>query len=88
MAAKPTPEAMLDAILSRVPALRAAGVSELSVGGVSLKLAAPVVVDPLPVASVTAQDVSAPALDDPESYGLPPGSQVPGFKHRRRNEEP
>lgn len=77
----PTPAELLDLIADRAPALRRAGVTELELDGFSIKLAPH---EPEQIQHEATESEQSPArpqslLDDPESYGLPPGSQVPGF---------
>lgn len=71
--------ASLDAIAGRAAALRDAGVREISIDGVVVKIAAPeppiVVAD----ANATAKPRNMSPSHDPETYGLPPGSDVPGL---------
>lgn len=73
-------------IVEAAPGLRQAGVTEIQLEGLAVKLA------PHVDESVVAhQQAPAPAplslLDDPESYGLPPGSPVPGFAALRDKRE-
>jgi hypothetical protein len=73
--------AVLDAIAGRATALRDAGVREVSVDGISVKLAAP---EPK-VSLVDTKSQPQPqntrpgVAEDPGTYGLPPGSPVPGI---------
>lgn len=84
MPSKPTPEETLDAILSRVPRLRAAGVTELTVGGVSVKLGASVPDEPDTASDTASPPLTPDPLNDSETYGGAPGSPAPGLKHRQR----
>lgn len=83
-----TPESTtLDEILARAPQLRAAGVLELTVAGVSLKLGPVESEAPAPVEQSPSMDVNAPPLADGETFGYAPGTPAPGFKHRRKQED-
>lgn len=64
-------------VVKRAPALRDAGVLELAIGEVSMKFAPAVVYQP----DVTIDEPDpepVDALSDPATYGLPPGSRLPG----------
>lgn len=83
-----TPE-MLDALLERLPQLRAHGVTHVSVdpasGAVSM-LIAPKLPDPV-VASEG--EKAAQVYDDGSTFGLPPGTPMPrSFRERRASMAP
>lgn len=80
-----SPAAWLTLLVDRAPALRAAGVLDLSIGGVSVRLAPH---EPPPAAPDPRERVEEPAnaLDDELTYGRRPGSGVPGFPRRRHEE--
>ncbi len=68
-------DALIDLIISRAPALIAAGVTSLSMDGLAVMLAPP----PAPAAHV--DEPSAPTqhidpMQDPATY---PGGRIPGF---------
>lgn len=83
MADQPLAE-VLALLVERAPALREAGVLELEHGSLKVRLAphvdTSVSADPGPREEL-------PPLEDPESYGLPPGSPVPGFAALRKRRQ-
>ncbi len=67
----------IDLVLAKAPALRAAGITDISAQGYSASISSAL---PIPMGAIDASDVaSAPpdALHDPASY---PNGQVPGFE--------
>lgn len=85
---KPNPAEWLALIADKAPALRKAGVTELVLDGVSVRLAP--YVDPetqaqAPTQPQTREDLDP--LDDPETFGLPPGAPVPGFAALRERQK-
>ena len=80
-----TPADWLALIVAQAPALREAGVLDLMLHGVSIRLAPH---EPPPAASTARERVEEPAnaLDDELTYGRRPGSGVPGFPRRRHEE--
>jgi hypothetical protein len=80
-----SPADWLALIIDRAPALREAGVLELTVYGVAMHLAPH---EPPPAAPSPRDRVEEPtnALDDELTYGRRPGSGVPGFPRRRHEE--
>lgn len=71
-----TPEQLLDLLIARAPALIAAGITSLSIDGLSATLAKPAAVGapagkPQPIAK---QHIDP--MRDPSTY---PGGKVPGF---------
>ncbi len=82
-----TPAEIIALLVEQAPALRKAGVTELELAqGVKVKLSPHI--DETPVEDKK-QDAEEPVgiFDDPASYGLPPGSPVPGFAALRRARE-
>lgn len=85
---KPTPAELLDLLIARAPALHAAGVTSLSIDGLSATLAPPP--PPLDLRGTVVPDDDLPthdhrdALNDPSLYGR---GRVPGFKRPSKNEE-
>ena len=74
--ASSTPEALLDLLIKRAPALIAAGVTSVSIEGLSATLARPA---PSPAPSAKPQPIAKPHINpmlDPSTY---PGGRVPGF---------
>lgn len=80
-----SPAAWLTLLVERAPALREAGVLDLSLGGMSVRLAPH---EPPPAVPEARERVEEPAnaLDDELTYGRRPGSGVPGFPRRRHEE--
>ena len=89
-----TPPELLDALLERAERLRAAGVVRVEMDGLSFQLAA----TPAPTYVLTSKDEERPLDDDgspsdldpeldPATYGLPPGSPIPGFRRPSRDDE-
>lgn len=80
-----SPPAWLALIIDRAPALREAGVLDLTIDGVSMRFAPH---EPPPAVPDARDRVEEPtnALDDELTYGRRPGSGVPGFPRRRREE--
>ena len=71
-------EAKLRLVVDFAPKLRAAGVSTLTVEGMSMTLvdvAPPVVDDSKPGDA----ESEPPVEEDLDTYGLPPGARLPGF---------
>ena len=89
-AKKPTPAALLDLLISKAPALHAAGITSLTLDGAfTVTLQQPPA--PLDLRGVEVpNDDETPthehrdALNDPSSYGR---GRVPGFKRPPKNEE-
>lgn len=75
---KQKPSDLLTLIAERAEALRKAGVSSVQLDGVAFTLHP---YQPAPVSERTDTDVDEPAdpLDDAATFGLPPGSRLPGF---------
>lgn len=72
------PLALIDGLIARAPAMRAAGILTIALGDVSLTLA-----ESQPEAAPSKQKddpVPRNVFEDPTAYGLPPGSKVPGFE--------
>jgi len=66
----------LDAIVERAPRLRDGGVREVSIEGVSFRLAEP----PLPVTEQPLQQSTRrDVANDPATYGLKEGDRIPGI---------
>ena len=86
-----TPAEIVDLLVARGPELRKAGVLELRIDG--LRVAFAPHVDALPDVGSEQGDRPRTVLDDPETFGLPAGSAVPGFaamaaaRDRRSNGE-
>lgn len=87
---KPTAAQTFDSIMEHAER-RGRVVLEVEVDGVRVKLAPPQPPKrdetPLPSESAPSSEAHASPLDDPASYGLPPGAAVPGFR-RPQPEEP
>ena len=89
-AKKPTPAALLDLLISNAAALHAAGITSLTLDGLSVTLTAPPSPPPPPRAKGKADDEPAPGqsyvdpLNDPSTY---PGGRLPGFTRVREDEE-
>ncbi len=76
-------DAVLSTVIKRAPGLRSAGVTTITIDGVSFALAPPEVVPTrAAIDDVPDEDYSDP-LDDPKTYGRMTGT--PGFQ-RPRNE--
>jgi hypothetical protein len=72
-----TPDELLTLLEERAPRLRAAGVLEIDVRGLRARLAPP---DPPPLKKEKIEpEVRLNPLDDPRTYGLPPGAKLPGI---------
>lgn len=80
-----SPAAWLALLIERAPALREAGVLDLTIGAVSMRLAPHEAPPAVPDARERV-DEPANALDDELTYGRRPGSGVPGFPRRRPEE--
>lgn len=80
-----SPSAWLALLIDRAPALREAGVLELTMDGVSVTLA-PHEAPPAEPDPRERVEEPANALDDELTYGRRPGSGVPGFPRRRHEE--
>jgi hypothetical protein len=68
--------AKLALIVDYAPRIRAAGVSSLTIGEISMDLLAP---EPKAIAHAD-EDKVLPLDRDPETYGLPEGADIPGFR--------
>jgi hypothetical protein len=76
-----TADEFLTSLLERAPAMRSAGILEFACDGFHVKLA-PADEKPgemVPLGKVV-DEAPVSAADDPLTYGLPPGSKVPGFE--------
>ena len=80
-----SPAAWLTLLIERAPALREAGVLDLTIGAVSMRLAPHEAPPAVPDARERVEE-PANALDDELTYGRRPGSGVPGFPRRRHEE--
>lgn len=85
MADQADPAKLLELILGRAVELRQAGVLELDLAGMRVRFSP---AEP----KADADDQTKPAepvltQDDPATYGLPPGSPVPGFAALRERRE-
>jgi len=69
---------ILAVVIARAPALRSAGVMRLSADGVAFELGM-TAAELAAAAQPAKEDVGPGGLDDPATYGLAPGSRVPGF---------
>lgn len=80
-----SPALWIKLLIEQAPALREAGVLDLTIGGVSVRLAPH---EPPPATPDPRERVEEPAnaLDDELTYGRRPGSGVPGFPRRRHEE--
>jgi hypothetical protein len=68
----------LRVIAENAPRLRAAGVQQLAIDGVSMVLAPPAPSAPADPPASTDEEPTGD-LDDPTTYGRPEGSSAPGF---------
>lgn len=78
---------VLDLIVERSPALRAAGVMELELAGFKVKLTPHVSEGPI---VIQGPERELSAMDDPKTFGLAEGAPVPGFaalRHRGKKHE-
>ncbi len=73
----PEIERLLDLLVDRAPKLRRAGITSIGFGDVTMTLAA---AEPEAAPEVEVDDAPSGTLNDPETYGLPPGSKVPGLR--------
>jgi hypothetical protein len=72
--------AVIDGLIAKAPELRKAGVLSLAIGDFACTLRPAAAVEHAGASTATADEVSSPEpLSDPLSYGLPPGSRIPGF---------
>lgn len=72
-------EGLLDAVSSRAESLRAGGVRSLKVGEVTIVLNPPEPTMPVDAKPANATGERVDPMHDPATYGLPPGSKVPGL---------
>lgn len=72
----PTPAELLDLILARAPALIAAGITSVSIDGLSATLARPAPAAPAHVDRPKPPRGHIDPMRDPSTY---PGGKVPGF---------
>jgi hypothetical protein len=80
--AKHTPAALLDLLIDRAAALHAAGVTSITIDGLSATLAAPAP----PASTPVAEPDEGPHIDpmyDPATY---PGGRIPGFTRPKPQE--
>lgn len=73
-----TAETLIDLAIERGPAMRAAGITHISIDGLSLVLAPP----EQPAGDTKVEPTKPEPVDplaDPATYGLSPGAQLPGF---------
>jgi hypothetical protein len=89
-AKKTTAAALLDLLISKAPALHAAGITSLTLDGVAVTLTAPPAPPPPPRAKGKADEDPPPLaqgyadpLNDPSTY---PGGRLPGFTRVREEE--
>lgn len=77
---KANPAELLSLIADKALELRKAGITRFALDGLSVELAPYVEPEPqlVPTQASPARESLDP-LDDPETFGLPPGSPVPGF---------
>lgn len=80
-----SPALWIKLLLEQAPALREAGVLELTIGGVSMRLA-PHEAPPAEAGPSDRVEEPTNALDDELTYGRRPGTGVPGFPRRRHEE--
>lgn len=82
---KPTPADLVDLVIGKAEALRAAGVTRLELADVTVDLAPYRDDGATEVTTSNGQDEAGPVgwEDDPATYGLPPGSALPGFARLR-----
>lgn len=90
MTAKPkaSPAELLDLIAQKAPELRKAGVRAVTLDGDGFRVELERHVDEPAPAPAKQDEVVEPAdpWNDPATYGLPPGSKVPGFTRPQRKE--
>jgi hypothetical protein len=77
--------ALIDLLINRAPAMRAAGILNFSIADCSVSLAE---LPPAPLPAVKPTNTAVPGypspLDDPSTYNL--GGKVPGYKKPRRED--
>jgi hypothetical protein len=75
----------LDLLIEKAESLRKAGVRRIQFEGCEVKLAPP---EPPATIVVESRAVDEPeALNDAFTYGLPPGSALPGFRRPPRSSD-
>lgn len=76
--------ALLDEVVQVAPRLRTAGVREVRIGDLSFRLAEPDVALPDADGAGPGRE-EVDGWNDPDLYGLPPGSKIPGMPRQRRD---
>lgn len=74
-------------IADKAVELRKAGVTEFTLDGLSVRLAPYMEPEQPQAQAQQAEHDDVDALDDPSTYGLPPGAPVPGFAALRERRE-
>lgn len=76
---------LLELLADKASALRAAGVRRVELEGLKFEIAAPEMVPTQVGANEEADEHDV--MNDPATYGLAPGSRLPGFTRRPREED-